>query len=225
MAHFTDLLKAAKDNNIIKVEQLLAVLPPEHIECSGALREAAIRGHTKCVQLLCNGTHVSDKVALFWACQNGHLECVQILIDHVDPKIEDSYPLYCAARAGRINVVDFLIPLSDPRTAHSRALSVAAKAGHTHCVAALISVSNPKDNNSQALREALLGGHTNCIEMLYPVSDTNAILKDLEHILATQPYHATFDQAYTILKAMMEKEQLEQNIAIPNSTPSLQRKI
>lgn len=225
MAHFTDLLKAAKDNNIIKVEQLLAVLPPEHIECSGALREAAIRGHTKCVQLLCNGTHVSDKVALFWACQNGHLECVQILIDHVDPKIEDSYPLYCAARAGRINVVDFLIPLSDPKTAHSRALARAAAGGHTQCVALLIPVSDPKSNNSHALRQALLNGHTDCSEMLYTVSDPYAVLNNFEQIIATQPYDMKLDQAYTSLKSLMEKEHLQHAIGIYSPTPLTVRKM
>lgn len=223
--HFTDLLKAVKDNNLHEVEQLLAVLPPEHIERSGALREAAIRGYSQCVQLLCNGNGVYDKVALFWACQNGHLECVQILIDHVDPKIEDSYPLYCAARGGLVNVVDFLIPLSDPKAAHSRALSTAAHAGHRHCVAALISVSDPTANNSQALREALVGGHTECTEILYTVSDPQAVLKDLEHILATQPYNTEFDQAFTVLKAMMEKDQLENTLAIHNSKPQTQRKI
>jgi hypothetical protein len=151
-----------------------------------ALRNAAQRGRTACVELLApraaDDTWGQDH--LMAAAANGHAECVAVLLPWANPlriPKRGQTALMLAADFGSGECVRLLLPHSDAAAFDENgdtALILATRHNHPDCVAALLPASDPntrKRLGDTAMAIAIRRGHAECADLMAPRAEREAV--------------------------------------------------
>ncbi len=232
----TALYIAARDNNIAKVEELIAAgadvnktradigATPLYIACE--------MGHTNVVEnLIAAGADVNKArtdngaTPLYLACEMGHTNIVENLIAYgadVDKARTDNgaTPLYIASLSGHTNVVEKLIAygadVDKARTDNGATpLYVASEKGHTEVVKVLVLVSDVNKafhDGSTPLYIASQNGHVEIVKVLIsdPRTDVN---KPYGNISFTPLYIASQNGHVEIVKVLVSDPRTDLNKA------------
>jgi len=106
-------IKAAQNNQLDELKNLLSQGANIHINNSEALREAAYYGYFEIVKILIErgaNIHSGDDYALRFSARNGHLEIVKFLVTHgASIHANDAHALRTAAFHSHLEIVKFLV--------------------------------------------------------------------------------------------------------------------
>lgn len=177
------LLEAIEQNNIVHVTEAISHAHPK-ANNSLALRTAAERGHTQCVEQL---IAVSDfkpynqhiESALELAAQHGHDECVALLVPHAHPSTH-TQACRAAARNAHYDIVCNLLP----RVEQDKAEEVLASAawGGNIAIVKMVEQQFGVVGGADALVSASIAGRPPCVEYLVGKVHTDHIVNALKEL-------------------------------------------
>ena len=179
------LQQAARDNNILALEQLLQrPQDPADLRLGDRtpLHVASLLGHLEVVRLLLEANADKDKATdvvgltpLYAASQGGHVDVVRLLLEanaHQDKAQHDgTTPLYAASDEGHVDVVRVLLEAKADKDKARRGgatrLFVASKIGHLEVVRLLLEAKADKDKGTDdGLTPVSIASYRNHLEVV-----------------------------------------------------------
>lgn len=137
------------------------------------LIKAAKQGRLSIIKLLLNSgadIHISDDMALRWACFYGHLDCVSLLLDHgADVHAANDDALFMASQRGHVDIIKILLDYgADVNANNTNALAQASYQGHIGVVRLLLERgADVHARNDHALTLANQKKHDAVVQILY----------------------------------------------------------